>query len=250
MGKHENIKVVMVCNFSDAKVREHLPLMDWEIFNHLKFWSGGSSSKKGYGDLADWNRNIADYMCTRDEISFFLISPHPGMKKMRVSFTENNVKYIFFNIHIAGFLKRFIKGEKIWRKINPFARSIKKEIERINPHLVVLMGAENPYYSDSILGIENYPVYVMCQTVYNNPTRKECGIWDPEKEEVEKEIFKTFKYIGVYSGLHYRLVRQLCGSNAYIFKFGYPSKGLLLTPTNIQKKYDFINFAYTIGSQH
>jgi glycosyltransferase involved in cell wall biosynthesis len=48
--------------------------------------------------------------------------------------------------------------------------------------------------------------------------------------------------------MHYNLLREF-RPEATIFKFGYPSKGMLLEPSEVKKEYDFVNFALMHGSR-
>lgn len=244
----EQIKVAMVCHLSNPLVRGHLHLDGGERFNFLRRILGMPQHHGAYSDLAPWNRVLAEDFGKRDDIVFYIISAHPGMMKQREVFTIDNVHYVFLNHHRASFLKKFIKGKELWRKVNPFSRNVKREIARINPDLVVLQGTENSYYSSTVLGIKNYPVYAMCQTVYNNPTRKGYGMWNVENAETEMDLFKEVRYFGVYCKMHYEMLRQH-SPKSYIFKFNYPKNEGLLEPVETAKEYDFINFALSMDSR-
>lgn len=248
MEQINKIKVAMVCHLSNPTVRNHLPLDSGARFGFLRKILGLNQWKDGYTDLAPWNGMLADDFGPRGDIEFYILSAHPGMKKQRVAFVDNNVHYIFLNHNIASLLKRFVKNIRVWRKINPFARHIKNEIRQINPDLVVLQGTENSYYSSTVLGISEYPVYVMCQTVYNNPSRRVYGMWNKENADTELSLFKECGYFGVYCKMHYDLVKSF-SPNSHIFKFDYPRKDTLLEPVETKKEFDFINFALTMDSR-
>lgn len=242
------IKVVMVCHISNPRIREHLTLDYGNKTNVIRKLFGVKTRDGGYNDIASWNTDLANYFSKRKDVDFTIVSPHPGMKKFRVAYTDQNVNYVFLDTKWSGVVKRFVKRKGLWKKINPFAKEVKKEVKRINPDLVVLMGTENSYYSCTILGIKDYPVYVMCQTVYNNPLRKKYGNWDEEKAETELNLFEEFKYFGVYCNLHYEMVSKY-SPKSYIFKFDYPRKDYLLKPVVTKKEYDFINFAVMMDSR-
>ena len=248
MEQIKTMKVAMVCHLSNPTVRRHLPLDNGARFGFLRKLLGLNQWKEGYTDLAPWNASLADDFGKRGDIEFHIISAHPGMKKQRVTFVDNNVHYVFLNHNIASLLKCFVKNKGLWQTINPFAIRVKNEINKINPDLVVLQGTENAYYSSTVLGITEYPVYAMCQTVYNNPSRKEYGMWNAENGETELRLFKELKYFGVYCKMHFELVRQY-SPHSYIFKFGYPQKGILLEPIETYKEFDFINFALSMDSR-
>lgn len=248
MEQIKRMRVAMVCYMSNPIVRSHLSLHNDSRLNWLRKLLGIPLHRDGYNDQAMWNATLAEEFGGRDDIEFHIISAHSGMKNQRVAFTDNNVHYIFLNHNRSSLLKSFIKNKVIWRKINPFARRVKVEIEHINPDLVVLQGTENPFYGCTVLGIKKYPVYAMCQTVYNNPSRKGYGMWNEENAETERSIFNEFNYFGVYCKMHYKLVRKF-SPNSFIFKFDYPQKTTLLEPVDTKKEYDFINFALSMDSR-
>ena len=118
----------------------------------------------------------------------------------------------------------------------------------MNPDLVVLSGAENPATSISILYADKYPRYCLCQTIYNNPERAKYHSPNKLIQEMEKDIFSKLHFFGVYCKMHYDLLRKM-KPDAIIFKYGYPSKGVLLEPTEMEKVFDFVNFALMHGSR-
>ena len=247
MEQVKKMKVVMVCHISNPSIRGHLPLKDVCATGLIKRVAR-LLPKSDYKDIAVWNTNTAAYFSKRDDVDFSIVSPHPGMKKNRTEYTENNIHYVFLDTKWAGLLKRLINSKSLWRKINPFSKAVKREINRINPDLVVLMGTENSYYGCTVLGMKNYPIYAMCQTVYNNPSRKGYGMWSEENAETELNLFKELNYFGVYCKMHYELVRQY-SPDSFIFKFNYPNVEKLLEPVNTEKEFDFINFALNMDSR-
>lgn len=245
MEQVNKIKVAMVGHVSNPRVRSHLPLETDGITDVLRKLLGMKSRKGCYSDIAIWNTDFIEFISKRDDVDFTFISPHPGLKKCKVAYTDDNIHYVFLDTKWAGLVKRIVNSKGLWRMLNPFAKAVKREVRHINPDLVVLMGTENSYYACTVLGITDYPVYVMCQTVYNNPSRKGYGMWNEENSETELNIFNEFLYFGVYCKMHYELVRQY-SPQSYIFKFGYPNKGNLLEPVETSKEFDFINFALSM----
>lgn len=242
------IKVAMVGHISNPRVRSHLPLESGNSTNLLRKILGVKEKKNGYSNIAIWNTHLVEFFSKREDVDFTFISPHPGLKKLRVTYTEDNIHYVFLDTKLSGLVKRMVIGKGLWRMLNPFAKAVKREVRQINPDLVVLMGTENSYYACTVLGITDYPVYAMCQTVYNNPSRKGYGMWNEENAQTELSIFNEFHYFGVYCKMHYELVRQY-SPQSYIFKFSYPNKGNLLEPVETPKEFDFINFALSMDSR-
>lgn len=247
MEQVKKIKLAMVCNMSNPMVRSHLPLDDGRFYNGVRKIFGMKSKHEGYHDYAVWNSFFAEEFGKRDDIDLTIVAVHPNIKRLKVSFTENNVKYVFLNYQWANLIKRVVKNKDIWSRINPFAKLARRELNRIKPDLVILMGLENTYYSCIALGIKNYPVYALCQTVYNNPMRSSYMEVNLDNAYTEMRLFKELRYLGVFCKMHYELARQH-SPQSFIFKFGgFPSKVGLLNPIETTKEYDFVNYAMSMS---
>jgi glycosyltransferase involved in cell wall biosynthesis len=200
----------------------------------------------GYDDSAVWDTKMIDYFSQRDDIDLYVVSGHAGMIKKKEEFELNGVRYTFLRYEYSSILKRFIRDNIKRRKIDPFVNCVKKISRSINPDLILLVGAENAGYSSSILEIKDYPVYVLCQTIYNNPERSLLGGIDQVNQEVELEIFHKLHYFGVYCRMHYELLHSF-NPDASIFKFDFPSSEEILSINETEKEYDFVNFAKSMS---
>ncbi len=243
----DKLKVCMVCHFSNAEVRRHLPLDDRRFYCLVRKLLRMPTKGKGYGDIASWDVDIIDEIKKHPEIELHVISAHSGLKKSIVSYMEGGVHYNFVNCDRATLLKRLIKDDDLWRRLNPMVKQVHRLVNEIKPDLVLMVGLENAYISSTVLGIKDVPVLGLCQTIYNNPERSKHGIVDSKNASTEKSIFKEHRYFGVYCKMHYDLLRQIA-PNATIFKYGFPSKGVLLEPIPTEKEYDFVNFALGMSS--
>lgn len=123
---------------------------------------------------------------------------------------------------------------------------VRKVVKNISPDIVNLIGAENAYISGTILDIKDYPIFVLCQTIYNNPNRSKFGIVDSKNASTEMLIFKKENYFGVYSRMHYDLLLKH-KPDALIFDFQWPSGKLPEVTLVEEKKFDFINFAASLS---
>ena len=245
MDKNYPIKVAMICHFSDAEIRAHLPLSDSRFYAIVRRLLGMPTKVRSFGDIAPWDTNTISFFRGREDIDLHVISAHSGLKQRVVSFESKGVNYSFISCEVANFLKRIIPDDALWRKLNPMTRVVRRLVNRIRPDIVLLMGAENAYYSSTVLGIDDYPVYTLCQTIYNNPERALYSKVNSKNATTEMEIFKRHRYFGVYCKKHYDLLKSLA-PDRYIFKFGYPSKGIILEPTETAKEFDFVNFALSM----
>ncbi len=252
MEENKKMKVAMICHFSNAEVRSHLPLEGGNrFFYHLVRKALGLAGKKGdYGDIAPWDTNIIKAIEERDDIDLYVLSTHSGLQKAVVPFDIRKVHYRFFRCEFGNMLKTLIPSDELWRKLNPMAIRIKRAVYDIKPDLVLLVGAENAHYASSVLKIDNYPIYLLCQTVYNNPEFKASGTFSKKNSTTELEILKKVRYAAVYSKKHYDCLRKL-GYDKYIFSFNWPvvrTNPFHPAPVK-EKKYDFINFALQMSRE-
>lgn len=242
MEQMKKIRVAMICHFSNSEVRSHLPLDNRKLYGFARKVLRMPQKKMTYGDIAPWDTSSIQFFRDQENIELYVISAHSGLKKDVVSFFDKKVTYYFLNCDVATLLKRIIPNDGLWRRMNPMVGRVRRIVNQVKPDIVVLFGTENAYYSGTVLGLKGYPVYVLCQTIYNNPEREKYDFVDSKNASTEMEIFKKERYFGVYSKKHFDLLRKLV-PGAFVFKFGFPNKGILLEPVSCRKKYDFVNFA-------
>lgn len=244
MEVNKKIRVVMICHFSNAEVREHLPLGSRFLFNQIRMLLGLPAKNGGFADIALWDSGIINCVKERDDIDLFVLSAHGGLKRDGVSFESDGIHYTFFRPELTNFLKLIIPSDALWRKLNPMAAKIRRKVEKIQPDIVLLVGAENSYYSTSVLSIKKYPVYTLCQNVINSPEYRASGALNKKNASTEQEIVKHCQYMAVFSAKHYNLLRQM-GYKNYIFSFNWPvaTKDAFVPLPCEEKEYDFVNFA-------
>lgn len=246
MEQINRMKVVMICHFSTVEMRSHLPLDDRKLYGLVRKMLGLPAKSTTYGDIAPWDPDIIKFL--KNKVELTVISAHSGLKKKVVSFDCQGVNYFFVRCDEATLLKRIVYSDNLWRKLNPMVGRVKKIVDQVKPNIVCLVGAENAYYSSTVLGIQGLPIYVLCQTIYNNPERINYGHVDSKNASTEMEIFRKEKYFGVYCKKHYNLLKEIA-PNANIFKFGFPTDGNLLEPSPTKKIYDFVNFAHGMSDK-
>ena len=244
MEENKRMKVAMICHFSNAEVREHLLFSKRVLFRLVRRLLRMPAKNGGFADIAPWDSNMISSIKERDDLDLYVISAHGGLLRNPQSFEADGVHYTFVRPEMANFLKVVIQSDKLWRRLNPMTSIIKRRIETIHPDIIVLVGAENCYYSSSVLSIKGYPVYTLCQNVINSPDYSHDGKRNTKNASTELEIINHSRYMGVYSEKHYNLLREL-GYNGYIFSFNWPivsNNGFIPSPCS-EKEYDFINFA-------
>lgn len=250
MGQNKKMRVVMICHFSNAEVREHLSLSKRSVYRIARRLLHLPGKREGYADIAPWDSNIIHCVEERDDIELYVLSAHGGLKRDKVSFDSKGIHYLFFRPELTNLLRSFIPSPSQWLRLNPMAKKIRLSVTEIHPDLVLLVGAENAYYSSSVIGIKDYPVYVLCQNVINNPEYVEADSLDKINAYVEMEIIKSSQYMAVFSQKHYELLRK-AGYSQYVFDFNWPvTKQPQYNPVPCEKKdYDFVNFALHMSEE-
>lgn len=238
----KKLKVVWICHFSNEMVRSHLQLDNRILYNFARKVLCMPEKGRYYGDIASWNTTLFDYFKQRDDVELTVISAHSGMKKNVVNFSEDGIRYFFVKCDYATLLKRLIKNPSLWHKLNPMRPIVRKIVDRINPDIVALMGAENAYISGTALGLEKkYPCIFKAQTIYNNPDRGKVGIVDPHNAYVERLIFDAFSYASVSTKMHYDLYRKF-RKDSYNFQWRFGTTFFPVKQVE-EKEYDFVCFA-------
>lgn len=238
----KKLKVSLICHFSNPIVRSHLPLDNRRIYNFVRRCLGMETKQRGYSDIAAWDTNFINNMKVRDDVELTVISAHGGLKKSVIHFEAEGVQYYFVRCDIATLFKRLIKSPRLWHKLNPMRPVVRKIVGKVNPDIVALMGAENAYYSGTILGLEKeYPIILKAQTIYNNPDRSKHGLVDAKNAYVEKLIFKALNYVSVTTKMHYQLYRAY-NKTAYNFDWSFGTTFHDVIPVQ-NKEFDFVNFA-------
>ena len=235
----------MLCHFSNPEVRRHLPLAKRRIYNTFRKLVGKPHINKMQGDIAPWDTTLINYFKGREDLELHVISAYSGLNDRVVSFELEGVHYSFVCNDNAMMLKRIISSASLLLKLNPMTNIIRKLVDGIHPDIVVLVGLENTDYSSSVLRIKDYPVYGLCQTVYNNPERSQYTTIDKSGATIEREIILQHKYFGVLCSKHFELLKSI-NPSATVFKYGFPTEGKLLQPTSRQKVFDFVNFALSL----
>lgn len=237
------LKVALVCSFSNAKVREHLPLSDRKLYRLMRRELRLPTKNGGYGDVAGWDTYMIELLRQRDDIDLTVISAHIGLTKRHVAFELEGVHYHFVRIEGATLLKHLISSPSLWHRLNPARPVVRRIVKKAEPDVIALIGAENAHISGTVLGIEGIPLIVKCQTIYNNPDRGKSGPVDAKNAYVERLIFKDLKYVAVGTGMHCRLFRQL---NHTAYNFKWPLGNLLPEVKPLEKEYDFVNYAMSM----
>jgi glycosyltransferase involved in cell wall biosynthesis len=225
------IKVVWICHFSNEDIRKMLPL-----------------TKKGLkvSDFAPWISGLIKEFKTFQEVELHVISPHVGLKVSEYSFTNDGVKYYFYQADIPN-VSRYILS--IYYRVDAWTgyiikkNIVKRLINNIKPDIINLIGAENPYYSSTVLGIKNYPILVSIQGIYSNPRRFDVIKKEKVRYYTERKIHSENKYFAINASFMEDLIKR-DSDNAILFWNRYPINVVKIKKEqNTDKIYDFVLFS-------
>ena len=234
-------KVVFLCGFSNRKIREKLSLsnLKWrnwacKIIHHPPF---------KYSDFAIWVSDYIEEFEKHEEYEFHVLSPHRGMIRKQQDFTLNGIHYHFFKKNSSLFGDLMNARFKLEQISDYYVkrRVIKRLIDRINPDIIVLCGAENPDYSSAVLDVRNKPVYVILQTLLNSKKRIEMGVGSDYRRAIENRIFSHVVYYSTSNKEGIDYISHI-NNRAQFLSAGFPSHRPVVD-INKGKTYDFVFFA-------
>ena len=228
MTEEKKLKVVWLCHFTNAEVRQKLPL----------------SKKINHTDFAPWITRMIKGFENRDDVEIHIVAPHRRLKPFICEFENNRIFYHFFNPHILAIIRgqKYLKKFEIWTNFIQNKLLVSRIIKRIKPDIVNLIGAENPYYSATALKIKNIPVFVCIQGIYNDPEG-----FDKDEEpiqyiiNIEQKLHKRFKYFGISAPQFVDLIKN-SNSNPIFLKQKYHLDFDSSVDSKIVKEYDFVYF--------
>lgn len=242
------MRILLISGFSTAKIRSKMTLCKRTFFYKCLIKLFNLPNRVGeFRDTAPWIESIVENLKQKDDIELHVMAPHIRMYYSMEEFEMEGVVYHYYRSELSSLLRK-INNYKLWKRLQMTSYYTKKILRRVRPDIVVLSGTENPVTSVSFLNCHNYPLYCLCQTIYNNPERAKYGTPNQLIQDMEKDIFANLSYFGVYGKMHYDLLMEL-KPGAIVFKYGYPSKGTLLEPSVTEKEFDFVNFALMHGSR-
>jgi glycosyltransferase involved in cell wall biosynthesis len=225
------IKIVWVCHFSNAEVREKLPLTD---------------EGKCVADYAIWITNLIEEFKNIKDIELHIISPHYGIKVLRHYYENSGIHYHFYCAQLPVKNKYILFAfDKVCRGTQYINSKVivKNIVNRIKPDIINLMGAENPYYSSAILWLKKYPRLITIQGIYSNEKRFGYIKKDKIRYIIERKIHKENNYYGINASFMEVLIKR-DSEKAVIMWSRFPFKiANIDKKEKIEKIYDFVLFS-------
>lgn len=230
-------KVVFLCHFSNESVRDSLGLSG----NSLLSWIRKKTNHE-LKDYAPWVTEFINEFKKCDTYEFHIVAPHPGLKRSIVAYESDGIFYHFYTPFdspiVRSIKKQILKQKENYRLVR---QRVSEIISGICPKIVCLCGAENPYYSIAALDVKDCPLYVILQTVLNNPNLKKYNRKFDFRADIEKQVFERADYFGTEDKLYYNILKEI-KPKAAILKttFAWHRPKIKTRPS---KEYDFVFYA-------
>jgi glycosyltransferase involved in cell wall biosynthesis len=220
----KRIKVAILCHFTNGEIQSKLAL------------------RKPVREFAPWIVSTLRELQHRHDLEIHVVSPHDYLIH-DLNFMDENIHYHFFSIGIP-FLHRHWPGFFPWDYLTTFranTNKIKKIIRKINPDIVHLYGAENAYFTSSILHLLHLPHLVTIQgfLFLVDSLKTDYGI--KKRIAIEKEIYSRAKNFGIRYPFMEEEIRKL-NPNAKFYWHHVPVN--VYIPESIHKSYDLVFFAH------
>lgn len=220
-------------------MKEYSGLMQWFI-DKL-----GLSKKTIFKDIAPWVGQLIEQLEKQPNVELFSVSPQIKMSKRVESFKKGNTTYYFYSPEFSSAL-RLLKNYKVWKMLQNCGRRVCYIAQKIKPDVVIAYGTENPVTSVPQLSLyKHYPVLCVLQTIYNNPDRIKYSKPSRLIQDLEHDIINNISYFGTEDKLYYDLLKEM-NKDVCAFEFKYPCSPLPEIEIT-EKKFDFVNFAYSMG---
>jgi glycosyltransferase involved in cell wall biosynthesis len=200
----QKLRVVWICHFSNENIRSRLTFSSslFEIF--LRAIARKPQRNFGANDFGNWiSQGICEFEKYPD-VELHVVAPFYGIKQRIKRIVINDINYWFFKPDHNSFVKRWFKKliKTVTSSYKGNRKIVRNLIESIQPDIIHMYGAENPYYSITALDIEidKYPFLVSLQTLASHPDFKYRTNMHPTQYDfisgIEKRILQRAAYIG------------------------------------------------------
>lgn len=244
---NNKLKVVWICHLSNDKLRKSLSFdktsllaLLRRIFNRYKFI-----------DFAQWNTNAIIEFEKYNDIELHVISPHSKILHKTQDFIINGVNYHIFRSETESLF--WLVFNRIFNKttFRKNSKIINDIINNVKPDIIHLIGAENPYYGEAILHIDNHvPLIVSLQTLLKDPIVLNNYPQFKNKQAyrvvTESKIIEKVDYIGTKIEHFRNIIKKEINSNAKFLDISL-AVGEDITISDYKKEYDFVYFAANIS---
>jgi glycosyltransferase involved in cell wall biosynthesis len=195
-SSHKPLRVVWICHGVGPAVEEK-----------LSFKKGRPESK----GTAPWIPDTLKTLSAESGISLYVVAPARQMTTSYQAITVDSVEYHFFRpferffdndfpgkvINRARTLLNILLPINRWFDYPVNKMRVKRIVDKIEPDIIHLQGAENSYYSATILPLAGkYPILINIQGFISHSREKRSKRLD-QRIQIERTIIKLFKHFGV-----------------------------------------------------
>ena len=250
--KMRTLKVVWLCHFSNFFVHKQLDLG----YNWLKTILGTVLRRPhdtNVPEFARWITNGIREFERIPEIELHIISPYPHLKNFTQEFSANGIHYHFFRNEDEAISSILVK--KLFHpRFYPYRnnrRRISRLIHNIEPDIVHLIGAENPYYCLGLLDVPKSIITIaQLQTLLSDPDFKKNYHIDARsydyREKVERAVLQRADYIGTRALKYREIISKVLRPGAIILNTSLAlSEPIVKEKSN--KSFDFVYFSADIS---
>ncbi|MFC2096242.1 glycosyltransferase family 4 protein [Bacteroidota bacterium] len=193
-------------------------------------------------ELSPWIPSSYKILQNDQDIELHIISPHKHINNFK-KYLKDGIYFYFYNAHMPIFGYPWPKFFK-WDYISNFRKNkriTRKLVNNIHPEIIHLHGAENAYYSSSILQfIKEYPTILTVQG-FISKTNKRKSIQIKKKIHIEHLILKKLKS-AFYRTETMAKDLKIFNPDINLYWGTYPTKKIIPL-ADISKKYDLVFFA-------
>jgi glycosyltransferase involved in cell wall biosynthesis len=250
MDENKKIKILWLCYFSNSEVREKLHPKSG--FLEVMARKVLRMEEKKVADFAQWITNGIKEFEKFNNVELHVVSPQYGITEKKVMFEQNGIHYYFYKPDDSLVIKFFRKLFNNYETTYKGNRKITKEfINKIQPDIIHLYGAENYYYSITGLDIDihKYPFMVTLQTLTSEPDFKIKDVISGKQYEfrakIESAVLRRVKYIASSVPKYREIIWQDLNQNA-IFLNSFLAVSESISVNNTDKKFDFVSFSASI----
>lgn len=242
------IRIAWICHLSNAQIRSQLKYEKWTLWAIVRRIVGLVS----ISDFAIWNTNAISEFEKFEDVELHIISPHLYIYGIQ-EFELNSIHYHFFKSEDDNLITRFKyklkRRPKTSYKKN--AAIISTLIDKINPQIIHMIGAENPYYGESAFLLPNHiPFIVTPQTLMsdpkflvNYPISRDLYTY---RASVETKILSRADYVGTKTPYFREKISEIISHKVKFLDVAL-ALGESIDLDNFKKEYDFVYFSADIS---
>lgn len=242
----ETIKVVWICHLSNPELWQRIQIRTNPL-EPLFYKVVGKDRGKG-GETAIWNTNAINEIKKMPEVELHVVGPIRNLANKRQDFSIEGVHYHFIKDENSSLLAKILRY-LFTRNSSEFKtnrKRIVKVVEELKPDIVHVIGAENPYYSLSLLDLpDTYPTILQLQALLMSLGKLTSGEENKNfryKGEIEKRLLLKSDYVGTRAPSFINYIHENV-SDKIVFVNTSLAMAQRIDLSERNYEYDFVHFA-------